>query len=215
MRWKIGGQRLLLLGRDAVDAHADDRSLVDLAEVEAERCRVAERRGRPEQVLVLRDPDHQVVGVEVLLVLGLAVGVEVGRVDQVVAGRQVANGQRQVARRAALGRAEADQQLQVVRVLPQDVRDRVDVGGFRAALGAEVGIRHRCGERNRRREATDHPGDRPGCAPNHDRRSAARGEAPAGSRAGAGTSAFTTPPRAASRPPPAAVRGSARSPRAR
>ncbi len=38
-----GGQRLLLPGRHAVDAHADDRSLVDLAEVETERGHVVER----------------------------------------------------------------------------------------------------------------------------------------------------------------------------
>ena len=134
-----GGQRLLLPGRHAVDAHADDRPLVDLAEVEAERRLVAERRGRPEQVLLLRDPDHEVVGVEAPLVLGLAVGVEVGRVDDVVAVRLVADGQRQVARRAALRRAEADQQLHVVRGLAQDVRDLVDVRGLRAADAAEVG----------------------------------------------------------------------------
>ena len=65
-----GDQRLLLPGRHAIDAHADDRSLVDLAEIETERSLVAERRGRLEQVLLLRDPDHEVVGIEALLVLG-------------------------------------------------------------------------------------------------------------------------------------------------
>ncbi len=34
---------LFLCGRDAVDAHADDGSFVDLTEVEAERGRVTER----------------------------------------------------------------------------------------------------------------------------------------------------------------------------
>ena len=145
-------ERLLLRGRHAVDAHADDRSLVDLAEVEAERGRVAERRRGPEQVLLLRDPDHEIVGVEALRMLGRAVGVEVGRVDQVIAGRLVADGQGEVARRAALGGAVADQQLHVVRVLSQDVRDLVDVGGLRPALGSEVGGRRIGGEHEHRRE---------------------------------------------------------------
>ena len=36
----------------------------------------------------------------------------------------------------------ADQQLHVVRVLSQGVRNLVDVGGFRAALGCEIGGCH-------------------------------------------------------------------------
>ena len=150
-----GGQRLLLAGRHAVDAHADDGSLVDLAEVEAERRFFAERRRRPEQVLLLRDPDHQIVGVEVLVVLALAVRVEIGRVDHVVVGYLAADRQRQVARRAALGSAEADQQFHVVRILAQDAGNLVDVGGDRPAPGSEIGGRQLRGERERRHCAPD------------------------------------------------------------
>ena len=84
--------------------------------------------------------------------LGRAVGVEVGAVDQVIAGHLVADGQGHVSRRAALGGAVADQQLHVVRVLTQDGRDLVDVGRLRPALGSE--LRGGCvrGEHEHRRE---------------------------------------------------------------
>ena len=133
-----------------MDAHADDRSLVDLAEIEAERGGVAERRGGMEEVFLLRDPGHEVVGVETRGVLGRPVGVEVGGIDQVVVGHLVTNGERQVARGAALGGAVADQQFHVVRVLSQDLDDFVDVCGFRPAFGSEVGGRRVGGEQQHR-----------------------------------------------------------------
>ncbi len=132
-------QRLPFGSRHPVHADADDRALVDLAEIEAERGLVAERRTRAVKVLEPRHGHHQVGVVEALFVLARAVGVEVGRVHQIIAVRRVAQRQRQVARRTALGGAVADQQFHVGAVLPQDIGDRADVGRHRPARSAEIG----------------------------------------------------------------------------
>jgi hypothetical protein len=134
-----GRQRLPFGSRHPVHADADDGALVDLAEVEAERGLVAERRTRAIQVFELRHGHHQVGGVEVLFVLARAVGVEVGRVHSVITACWLAQRQRQVARRTALGGAVADQQLHVGSVLPQDIGDRADVGRHRPARSTKVG----------------------------------------------------------------------------
>ena len=54
------------------------------------------------------------------------------------ASSAAAHRQREVARGAALGGAEADQQLEVVRILAQHVLHGDEVGGQRSARRAEV-----------------------------------------------------------------------------
>ena len=70
--------------------------------------------------------------------LARPVGVEVGAVHQVIARDDAADREGYVPGPAAIGGAVADQKLDVIRVLCQDIRDLVGVGGLRPALVAKL-----------------------------------------------------------------------------
>src|SRR4029079_1052882 len=89
---EVGRESGLFSRRHTVDSHADDGSLVDLAEVEPERSALSERRSGPEQIFHLWNTGHQIRGIEAPFVLGRAIGIEVGRVDRVIARSRLADG---------------------------------------------------------------------------------------------------------------------------
>jgi len=82
-----------------------------------------------------------------------AIRVEIRGIDEVVVGRLVADREREVPGGAALGSAEADEQLEVVGILAKDSFDLVDVRGLRSAFRAEVGGGRRAGESQRGEES--------------------------------------------------------------
>jgi hypothetical protein len=148
---EIGGDGVPLRLGHAEHAHARDRALVDLAEVEPERGLVAEGRARAIEILLLRDAQHEVGRVEVARMLRRAIGVEVGRVDGVIARQLAAQRDGQVARGAALRGAEADQQLHVGAFCVQRIHDGVEVAGLRPARCREIRRHRRMRGEERRR----------------------------------------------------------------
>ena len=78
--------------------------------------------------------------------LGAAVGIEVGRVDQIVGSVAVPERQRKVAGRPTLGGAEADQQFEIVGVRAEQFPYLGDVGGLRPALACEIRSRQFSGK---------------------------------------------------------------------